>query len=128
MGGLWGGGGEQREGMGQLEYQPIPSLRDVIVDGFVHLLYNSSWKFHHLAVGQLLSGQPVRYGPSFMHKITPAWLLFSSQPSGPPCWASPLAFCPIWGRGMLSMLPRTTMAVTGELWVTIYCCCHSQHS
>jgi hypothetical protein len=27
----------------------------------VHLLFNSSWEFHQLAAGQLLSGQPVRY-------------------------------------------------------------------
>jgi hypothetical protein len=48
--------------------------------------------------GQLLSGQPVRYrkgrryGPSIMNKITPAGSLSSSQPGGPPCWTSPLAF------------------------------------
>jgi hypothetical protein len=28
-----------------------------MTDGCVHLLYNSSWKFHQLAAGQLLSGQ-----------------------------------------------------------------------
>ena len=61
-------------------------------------LYNSSWKFHGLAAGQLLSGQPLqygkgrRYGPSITYNITPAGSLSSSQPGGPPCWASPLAF------------------------------------
>jgi hypothetical protein len=51
----------------------------------VQLLYNSSWKFHQLAAGQLLSGQPVRYrkasqdGPFIMYKITPAGSLSSSQ-------------------------------------------------
>jgi len=30
--------------------------------------------------------------PSIMYKITPAGSLSSSQPCGPPCWASPLAF------------------------------------
>ncbi len=65
----WGrGGGEgaavtQREGMGLLEYQAMPSLRELAHDGCLctYLLYNSSWKFHPLAAGQLLSGQPVRY-------------------------------------------------------------------
>ncbi len=65
-----------------------------MTDGCVHVLYNSSWKFHQLAAGQLLSRQPVRYGkgrqygPSIKYKITPA----SSCPGRPPCWASPLAF------------------------------------
>jgi hypothetical protein len=30
------------------------------------------------------------------YKITPAGSLSSSQPGGPPCWASPLAFLPHW--------------------------------
>jgi hypothetical protein len=69
-----------------------------MTDGCVHLLYNSSWEFHQLAAGQLLSTQPVhygkdrRYGPSLTCKITPAGSLSSSQPGGPPCWANPLAF------------------------------------
>jgi hypothetical protein len=79
----------------------MPSLVDVLwlmMDGCVHLLYNNSWKFHQLAVGQLLSGQPVRYrkgrryGPFITSKITPAGSLSSSQLGGPPCWAVPLAF------------------------------------
>jgi hypothetical protein len=32
-----------------------------------------------------------RNGPSMMYKITPAGLLSSRKPGGPPCWASPLA-------------------------------------
>jgi hypothetical protein len=47
-------------------YQAMPSLRGVAHDGWlcsVYILpYNSSWKFHQLAAGQFLSGQPVRYG------------------------------------------------------------------
>ncbi len=86
----------QRKGMGLLEYQDMSSLRDVIHNewSWVHLLYNSRWKFHKLSDGQLLSGQPVWYGkgrwysPSIIYKITPA----SSQPGKPPCWAIPLAF------------------------------------
>jgi hypothetical protein len=53
-GGVGEGGGtegkNQREGMGLLEYQTMPSLHDEAHDGFcVHLLYNRSWKFHQLA-------------------------------------------------------------------------------
>jgi hypothetical protein len=46
----------------------------LMTGGCVHLLYTSSWKFHHLAAGQLLSGQQVQYrkdrlfGPSIMYK------------------------------------------------------------
>jgi hypothetical protein len=49
-----------------------------MMDGCVHLLYNSSWKSHQLAAGLLLSGQLVRYGKgrrygsSIKYKITPA--------------------------------------------------------
>ncbi len=84
--------------MGLLEYQAMPSLCDVAHDGCVQVLYNSSWKFHQLAAGQLLSWQPVQYGkgrqygPSITYKITPAGSLSSSQPGGPSCWASPLVF------------------------------------
>jgi hypothetical protein len=46
-----------------------------MTDGCVYLLYNRSWKFRQLGAGQLLSGQPVRYGkyrrysPSITYKI-----------------------------------------------------------
>jgi hypothetical protein len=43
----------------------------------VHLLYNSSWKFHQLAAGQLLLGQQVRYTEKACHGP-------SIQPGGPP--------------------------------------------
>ncbi len=33
-----------------------------MTDGCAHLLYNNCWKLHQLAAGQLLIGQPVRYG------------------------------------------------------------------
>jgi hypothetical protein len=59
-------GQDQREGMGLLEYQTMPYLCEGAHDGWLlHFLYNSSWKFHQLIAGhcgQLLSGQPVRYG------------------------------------------------------------------
>jgi hypothetical protein len=65
-----------------------------MADGCVHLLYKSCWKFRQLAAGPLLSGPPVQYRKGKQHgfKITPAGSLSSSQPGGPPCWASPLAF------------------------------------
>ncbi len=66
---LGGGEGEgaavtQREGMGLLVYQAMPSLRGIAHDGWLctYVQYYSSWKFHQLAAGQLLSGQSVRYG------------------------------------------------------------------
>jgi hypothetical protein len=69
-----------------------------MTDSSVHLLYNSSWKFYQLAARQLMLGQLVwygkgrRHGPSITCKITSAGSLSSSQPGGPPCWDSPLAF------------------------------------
>jgi hypothetical protein len=51
---------------------------------------------YQLEAGQLLSGQPVRYGKgrrydtSITYKITLAGSLTSSQPGGPSCWTSPL--------------------------------------
>jgi hypothetical protein len=83
---------------GAVHIESRPFVTAVMTDGCVHLLYNSSWKFHQLAAGQLLSGQPVRYGkgsrygPSITNKITPAGSLSPSQPGGPPCWASSLTF------------------------------------
>ncbi len=77
------------------EYQiMLPSM----TDGCAHLQYNSSWKFHQLAAGQLLSWQSVlygkgmRYSPSIMYKITHDGSLSPSQPGGPSCRVSPLAF------------------------------------
>jgi hypothetical protein len=89
----------------------MPSLRDVAPESWrmvVHnlLQYSSSWKFQQLAAGQLLSGKPVRYrkgwwyGPSIIYKITPAGSLSSSQPGGPTCSASPLAFSLIESMGV----------------------------
>jgi hypothetical protein len=110
----------KREGMGLLEYQTVPSLRDVAHDRwlckFSNLLY-SSWKFHQLAAGQqFLSGQPGWYGkgrltgvysPSITYKITPAESLSFSQQDGLPCWASPLAFFLIGcSSGLYSLAAR----------------------
>jgi len=70
-----------------------------MTNGYVHLLYNSRWKIHQLSAGQLLLGN--RYGteragdtarPSRTKPHLPG-SLSSSQPGGPPCRASPLAFC-----------------------------------
>jgi hypothetical protein len=56
-----------------------------MTDGCVHFLYNSSLKFH-------LIGKCRRYGPFIIYKISPARSPSSSKTSGPPCWASSLAF------------------------------------
>ncbi len=75
-------------------------MRDVATDGCVHLLYNSSWKVHQLAAGQLMSWQPVRYGkgrwygPSITYKITPAGSHSSSLPGGPPVLDQPSSLRP----------------------------------
>jgi hypothetical protein len=66
-----------------------------MTDGCVHLLYNSSWKLHQLAAGQMLSGESVwhgkgrRYGRSITYIITLVESLFSSQPGGPPSLGQP---------------------------------------
>ncbi len=84
-------------------YTRVPGhafLFDVVHDGWwLCYSYSYSWNFHQLAAGQLLSGQPVRYGkaggtarPSPTKSHLPAGPLSSRQPGGPPCWASPLAF------------------------------------
>jgi hypothetical protein len=50
---------------------------------YIYYVNNSSWKFHQLAAGQLLAGQPVRYGkgrrygPTITYKIKPAGSLSS---------------------------------------------------
>ncbi len=73
----------------------LPFLTAVMTDGCVHLLYNSSWKFNQLAAGQLLSGQPVRYGkagsmdrPSQCKSHLPGHCP-PAQLSRAPCRASP---------------------------------------
>ncbi len=95
--------------------------------GGVHLLCNSSWKFHQLAAGQPLSGQPVRYGPSITYKIIPAWSLSTNQPSEPPCWAIPLAFGLI-GPSLLPTFPATRLwciplCVLNKSMYCSYICC-----
>jgi hypothetical protein len=51
------GGGNQ--GAGNVENESVISVMTV---GCVHLQYNSSWKCHQLAAGQLLPGQTVQSG------------------------------------------------------------------
>ncbi len=64
-------------GLSLLEYQAMPSLRDVVHDGASDVVR-----------------QGRRHRPSITYKTTshPAGSLSSSQTGGPPCWASPLAF------------------------------------
>ncbi len=76
----------------------LPCETELMMEGCVHFQYNSSWKFNQLAVGHLLSGQPVqdgrgsRYGPPITYRITPFGSLSSSQPGRLSCCASPLTF------------------------------------
>jgi hypothetical protein len=66
-------------GMGLLEYQTMPSLRDVAHDGWLCTF-----------TGQLQSGQLVRYGKGRQYTAYPSRTK-SHLPGGPPCWANPLA-------------------------------------
>jgi hypothetical protein len=56
------------------------------VPGHAFPAWRSSWWM----VVYIYKGK--RYGRSITYKITPAGSLSSSQPIGPPCWASSLAF------------------------------------
>ncbi len=69
-------------------------------------------------------GKGRRYGPSITYKIPPAGSLSSSQPGGPPCWASPLAFGLIVPnlcsqlRVFRNTVPVCHLFLTpGELWL-----------
>ncbi len=102
-----------------------------MTDGDVNLLYKSSWKFHQLAAGQPLLGQPIRYGkgrlylPSTKYIITPAGSLSSSQPhpkkrfrSFPSPAGMSLTKLPL-GRNISVMTslfpPRESLVVTSRL-------------
>jgi hypothetical protein len=63
----------------------------------------SSWKF--LSGQVVYYGKDRQYGLSITYKIKPAGSLFSSQPGGPPCWASPLAF------GLIGRDPRRRLII-----------------
>jgi hypothetical protein len=66
--------------MGLLEYQAMPSLRDVAHDGVLCTFSNTETG----ASGVVRQGW--RHEPSTTYKITPCWVTLS------PCWASPLVF------------------------------------
>ncbi len=82
----------ERLGMGLLEYQAMPSLRDVAHDqtpagNSVSLHPGSTYQENRF--GTEKAGNMAR--PSRI-KITPVGSLSSSQLGGPPCWSRPLAF------------------------------------
>ena len=74
----------QREGMGLLEYQAMPSLRDVAHDGVVCTIRNTGQVARSVRVDGM--DHPSRT------KSHPAGSLSSRQSGGPSCWAIPLAF------------------------------------
>jgi hypothetical protein len=80
----------QREGMGPLEYQAMPSLRVVAHEGVLYTFSNRSPPDRGKWCG------PSRHAAWTIHgtyKITPLLgHLSSSQPGGPPCRVSSLAF------------------------------------
>ena len=71
--------------MGLLEYQAVPSLRDVAHDGVLCTFSNTIDQPQWCG----LSGQAAWIVHNVQIHI--AGILSSSQPGGPPCWASPLA-------------------------------------
>jgi hypothetical protein len=71
---------DQREGMGLLEYQAMPSLRDIAHDGVLCTFTNRS-----------APDRDKWCGPS-RTKSHPAGSFSSSKTGGPPWWASPLVF------------------------------------
>jgi hypothetical protein len=75
----------QKEGMGPLEYQTMPFLRVVAQDGVLCTFSNRSAQ----VVWFVWAGGMDRPSRTKSH---PAGSLSSSQPDGPPCRASPLAF------------------------------------
>ncbi len=109
------GGRDQREGLDLLEYQAMPSLRDVAHEGWLctFTIQQSSWKFRQLPSGQVLSGQPLLYRkdrryvlscPSHTKSHLPGHPSPASQ-AGPPCWASPLSF------GLIGRDPRRRLVI-----------------
>jgi hypothetical protein len=77
---------DQRESMGLLEYQAMPSLRDVAHDGVLFTFSNRSALDRGKWCGP--SGQAAWT----VHHVQNHTLLGHSPPGGPPCWPSPLAF------------------------------------
>ncbi len=53
------GGRDQREGLGLIEYQAMPSLRDVAHDGWLctFIILQISWKFRQLPAGSSCQGK-----------------------------------------------------------------------
>jgi hypothetical protein len=74
--------------MGLLEYQPMPSLRDVAHDGVLCTFSTRSASDRDKWCGP--SRQAAMDRPS-RTKSHPAGTLSSSQPGGLPCWTIPLA-------------------------------------
>jgi hypothetical protein len=80
----------QREGMGLLEYQPMPSLSDVALGGVMCTTVHSV-----IAQPQARTSDVVRQGRYSMElpsRVQNHTILGHSPPAGPSCWASPLAF------------------------------------
>jgi hypothetical protein len=76
------GGGGCREGMGLLEDQAMPSLRDEAHGGVLCIVCSRSAPL----------GQVEWSGPSIMYKITPCWITFVQPARRAAVLASSLAF------------------------------------
>ncbi len=104
-----GEGGErqhQREGMGLLEYQAMPSFRDVDHDCVLSTFSNRSAPGRNKWCGP--SGQAA-WSVHHVQNHTRMVTVPSSQPGGPPCWTSPLAF------GLIGQHPEaSTLSAAGS--------------
>ncbi len=77
----------QRKGMGLLEYQIMPSLCDIADDGVLCTFSTRSAPDWDKWCGPSRQAAIDRPSRTNSHPAGPY-----SQPGGPPCWASPLAF------------------------------------
>ncbi len=78
----------QRESMGQLEYQTMPSLGEVVVTFTTYTTAARNSISSSCQGNRSGTEKASRYDPSITYIITPA----GSLSGGPPFWAIPLAF------------------------------------
>jgi hypothetical protein len=104
--------------MGLLEYRAKPYLSGMAHDCVLYTFCERSapdWGKWCCPSGQV--AWTVRH-----IQITPARSLSSSQPGGPPCWPSPLAFGLI---GWDTVLPTPFKIIRSELWTKILSMCQN---
>jgi hypothetical protein len=86
--------GNQREGMGLLVYQAMPSLRDLAHDGVLCTFSNRSAPDRSNRCGP----QGWWHGPPTTYKITPCWVIILQPSRRAAVLGNPLAFALIGGH------------------------------